>query len=160
MGTSRPAFQGRLLTVLLRETPEGTREVVLHPGAVALVIPDKHGRLLLVRQHREGPGAGLWEIPAGTLEPGERPYAAALRELREETGLWGKLRYLGLLYPTPGYSTERTYFFRVEDVEGTPTARSEVDAVRFFTPEEIRDLARRGLGDGKTLAALAFLEGR
>lgn len=157
-GTSRTGFQGRLLAVHLRETPEGTREVVLHPGAVALVIPDREGRLLLVRQHREGPGAPLWEIPAGTLERGERPYTAAQRELREETGLAGRLRYLGLLYPTPGYSTERTYFFRVEDVEGTPAARAEVDAVRFFTPDEIRDLARRGLGDGKTLAALAFLE--
>lgn len=156
----RAGFQGRLLTVLLRETPAGTREVVLHPGAVALVIPDQCGRLLLVRQYREGPRAGLWEIPAGTLEPGEKPYAAAGRELREETGLSGRLRYLGVLYPTPGYSTERTYFFRVEDVEGTPAARSEVDAVRFFSPEEILDLARRGLGDGKTLAALAFLEGR
>ncbi len=160
MGTARLAYQGRLLTVLLRETPEGTREVVLHPGAVAVVIPDREGRLLLVRQHREGPGGPLWEIPAGTLEPGETPYTAAHRELLEETGLSGKLRYLGLLYPTPGYSTERTYFFLVEEVAGTPAARSEVEEVRFFTPQEILDLARKGFGDGKTLAALSFLGDR
>ncbi|MCX7750103.1 MAG: NUDIX hydrolase [Candidatus Bipolaricaulota bacterium] len=152
-----PAFRGKLVSVLSRNTPQGNREVVLHPGAVALVIPDREGRLLLVRQHREGAGRALWEIPAGTLEPGERPYAAALRELREETGLSGKLRYLGVLYPTPGYSTERTYFFRVDEVRGRPEAQSEVDAVRFFNPAEILDLARRGLGDGKTLAALAWL---
>lgn len=153
----RTVFRGRLLTVLLRSTPAGNREVVVHPGAVALVVPDPSGRLLLVRQHREGAGKALWEIPAGTLDPGEKPYAAAARELREETGLTGRLRFLGLVYPTPGYSTERTYFFRVEGTQGAPQARSEVAAVRFFTREEILDLAQRGEGDGKTLAALAFL---
>lgn len=133
--------------------------MVVHPGAVALVVPDPHGRILLVRQDREGPGRALWEIPAGILDPGEKPYTAAARELAEETGLTGKLRFLGLVYPTPGYSTERTYFFRVERGRGKPEARSEIAAVRFFTREEILDLARRGEGDGKTLTALALLPG-
>ena len=154
-------FQGQAISVEVRDAPAGRREVVLHPGAVAVLVRDEGGRVLLVRQHREGVDGPLWEIPAGTIGQGEKPLAAAKRELAEETGLTaGSWRYLGLAYPTPGYSNERTYFFRVEDVEGTPSARSEVDAVRFFTREEILALARCGQGDGKTLAALAWLQER
>jgi ADP-ribose pyrophosphatase len=151
-------FRGRLLTVLLRSTPEGSREVVVHPGAVGMVVVDGYGRLLLVRQHREGAGKPLWEIPAGTLEPEERPLAVAKRELLEETGLSARQwRFLGLIYPTPGYSTERIFLFLAQGVEGTPVARAEVAEVRFFSPQEVRRLARTGQGDGKTLAVLALL---
>ncbi len=153
------AFAGRAIAVELRDTPAGQREVVLHPGAVAVLLRDELGRALLVRQHREGPGSPLWEIPAGVLERGEKPLAAAKRELREETGLTAhRWRYLGTIYPTPGYSTERTYVFLASGSQGTPAARQEVDETRFFTPEEIRRLARSGRGDAKTLAALALAE--
>jgi ADP-ribose pyrophosphatase len=131
--------------------------VVLHPGAVAVLVRDRAGRVLLVRQHREGAGGPLWEIPAGVLERGERPLAAAQRELWEETGLTARhWRYLGTVYPTPGYSTERTYLFLAGDPSGEPGARSEVDEVRFLSVAEIQRLARAGVGDAKTLAALAL----
>lgn len=131
---------------------------MLHPGAVAVLVRDEGGRVLLVRQRREGAGGPLWEVPAGTLERGERPLAAAKRELAEEAGLTaGSWRYLGLAYPTPGYSDERTYFFLARDVAGHAAPRSEVDEVGFFTVGEVRALARRGEGDAKTLAALALL---
>ncbi|MGB9757366.1 MAG: NUDIX hydrolase [Candidatus Bipolaricaulaceae bacterium] len=149
------AYAGRLLRVVLRRTPRGVRELVEHPGAVAILVTDEKGRVLLVRQYREGPGKELWEIPAGTLEPGEKPYACAQRELREETGLSVRLRFLGVIHPTPGYSTERIFLFATE-ASGEALASGEIEEVRFFTKEEVLELARRGEGDGKTLAALAL----
>jgi ADP-ribose pyrophosphatase len=156
MGSDKVAFHGRLLRVVLRETPRGAREVVEHPGAVAILVFDSLGRILLVRQFREGAGRALWEIPAGTLESGEKPYSCAVRELREETGLSLRPRFLGVIYPTPGYSTERIFLFAAK-TEDKAVASSEIEEVRFFTKDEILELARRGEGDGKTLAALAFL---
>lgn len=151
-------FRGRAISVEVRNTPLGRREVVLHPGAVGVLVRDEGGRVLLVRQHREGVDGPLWEIPAGTLGQGEKPLAAAKRELAEETGLTaGRWRYLGLAYPTPGYSTERTYFFLARDLSREPLPCSEVDEVAFFTVGEIRALAQRGEGDAKTLAALTLL---
>lgn len=150
-------FSGRLLRVLRRVTPQGLREVVDHPGAVAILATDEKGRVLLVRQRREGANGELWEIPAGTLEPEEKPYACAQRELQEEAGLSGKLRFLGVIYPTPGYSTERIFLFRLVHPVTTAMAQSEIEEVRFFSVPEILELARKGKGDGKTLAALAFL---
>jgi len=154
------AFRGRLIAVEVRDTPAGRREVVLHPGAVAVLVRNEQGQVLLVRQYREGPQAPLWETPAGLLERGESPLTAARRELREEVGLTARRwRYLGTIWPTPGYSTERTYVFLASGLRGTPAARQEVDEVRFFAPSEILDLARRGHGDAKTLAALPLLTG-
>lgn len=149
-------FQGRLLRVILRHTSHGFREVVQHPGAVAILVTNGSGKILLVRQFREGAGRALWEIPAGTLEPGEKPYSCAIRELREETGLSLRPRFLGVIYPTPGYSTERIFLF-VAKTSDKAVASSEIEEVRFFTKDEILELARQGEGDGKTLAALAFL---
>lgn len=154
------AYAGRLVRVVLRQTPRGLRELVQHPGAVAILVTDEKGRVLLVRQHREGANGELWEIPAGTLEPGEKPYACAQRELREETGLSGKLRFLGVIYPTPGYSTERIFLFRLVETVSFAQAAHEIEEARFFSLQEILELARSGRGDGKTLAALAFLLAR
>ncbi|MFN3347011.1 MAG: NUDIX hydrolase [Candidatus Bipolaricaulaceae bacterium] len=150
-------FSGRLLRVLRRFTPQGLREVVDHPGAVAILVTDENGRVLLVRQYREGARDELWEIPAGTLEPGEKPYACAQRELAEEVGLSGRLRFLGVLHPTPGYSTEQIFLFRLINPVAAARARNEIEEVRFFPVTEVLNLARKGKGDGKTLAALAFL---
>jgi len=153
------AFRGRLISVRVLETPRGPREVVEHPGAVAIVVRDEEGRVLLVRQLREAVGKEVWEIPAGKLEPGEAPEAAAARELHEETGLTAaRLRFLGTIYSTPGYSNERLYLYLAEGVTGKPAAASEVSEARFFTREEVAELARAGEGDGKTLAALALVE--
>ena len=74
------AFCGRLISVRVLATPRGTREIVEHPGAVAIVVRDAEGRVLLVRQLREAVGKEVWEIPAGKLEPGEAPEEAARRE--------------------------------------------------------------------------------
>lgn len=152
-------FRGRLISVRVVETPRGPREVVEHPGAVAVLVLDREERVLLVRQHRPAAGRALWEIPAGKLEPGEAPEAAARRELLEETGLSAKILVpLGAIYPTPGYSNEVIHLFWAQGVEGKPVGSSEVTEARFLSRQEIAALTLAGEGDGKTLAALALLK--
>jgi len=110
--TSQPKFEGRVLKVRLDEVelPNGatsTREIVDHPGGVAILALDEENNVLTVTQYRYAYGKTLLEIPAGKLEYGEEPYSAAMRELREETGATtDKLIPLGEVYPTPGFCNE------------------------------------------------------
>src|SRR5439155_17624284 len=83
---SRTVYDGKLVDVTLERWGEHEREIVEHPGAVAIVAVDHDDRVMLVRQLREPARKALLELPAGTLEDGEEPLAAARRELEEETG--------------------------------------------------------------------------
>jgi len=158
MGKNRQVYKGQLISVELVSTPAGDREVVNHPGAVAIVLRNDTGELLLVRQFRAPAQSDMWEIPAGTAEPGEKPLATAKRELLEETGVSAAFwTYLGTVYPTPGYSNERIHLYLAEDYAGEPRGSAEVSEARFFSRREIMDLVQDGLGDGKTLAALALM---
>jgi ADP-ribose pyrophosphatase len=89
-----------------------TRDIVVHPGAVAILPLVDAGHVCLLRNRRPNVGDTLVEIPAGTLEPGEAPDLAAVRELAEETGYraatWQKL---GAFYPSPGVLSERTHLY-------------------------------------------------
>jgi ADP-ribose pyrophosphatase len=160
----RTIFRGRLLTVHADEvtTPSGllaTREIVEHPGAVAIVATDGDGRILLVRQWRHAVAKALWEIPAGTCEPSEQPEATARRELAEETGydaaVWESL---GGGPTAPGYSGEVLHFFAARQL--TPgeahTDPGETLVARLFTPVELAGLLADGGVDLKTLAGLAL----
>ena len=93
---------------------ESTREIVEHRGAVAVAAVDEEGCIYLVRQFRYAFGEELLEIPAGKLEEGEETahLEAAIRELREETGLTAqKVDYLGVIYPSVGMLTERIHIY-------------------------------------------------
>jgi len=157
-------FRGRLISVRVEETERGPREVVEHPGAVAILALNERGEVLLVRQHRYGAGRALWEIPAGTLEPGESPLRCAQRELWEETGLRARRwRKLGTFYTSPGILNELMHLFLAEGLEGDlePQLKGEIAELCFRDPREVLEEAAQGEpGDGKTLAALAFLLSR
>jgi 8-oxo-dGTP pyrophosphatase MutT (NUDIX family) len=103
------------------------REIVEHPGAVAVLGLDESGRVLMIRQYRHPVGRLLWEIPAGLRDkPGEPLLAAAERELLEETGYraagW---QVLGDFFTSPGFSTERIRIFLATGLTRMPAAERE-----------------------------------
>jgi 8-oxo-dGDP phosphatase len=107
------------------------RDVVEHPGAVAVVALDGAGQVLLIRQYRHPAGHLLWEIPAGLRDTdGEDPCATARRELLEETGYRaGDWRVLADVFSSPGILAERVRVFLARDVSLVPvTERSHVAA--------------------------------
>ena len=140
---------------------ESIREIVRHPGSVAIVPRDDEGRIVLVRQFRYVTGRELWEIPAGTCDkPGEGVEDSAARELAEEAGLLGaRWIRLGSAYLVPGYGDERMTFFLAEGLSATE-AHHELDEsfqVEHFGPDELRRLLNGGqLEDAKTLLGLAW----
>ena len=93
------------------------REVVEHPGGVAIVPVTKDNRVLMVRQYRYPMEEELLEIPAGKLAAGEEPFRCAVRELSEETGCTaGSYVFLGEIYPTPGYCGERLSIYLAREL--------------------------------------------
>lgn len=151
-----------------------TRGVLRHPGicVVAPVLPD--GRIVLMRQYRYAVDAELWELPAGTLEgredrgrmvPTESPAEGAARELREETGYRAaRLEPLADCCAMPGTSDEIIHVFVATGLtpgERSPEPGELIREVRAFESEEVADMvARGGIRDAKTLAALFHLLGR
>ncbi len=119
---SKVLYEGRVVTLALQtvELPNGrtsSREIIRHRGAVAILPLHEDGQITLIRQYRLAAGDTLWEIPAGTLEPGEDPRDCAIRELQEEAGLRpGNLVRLGGVFPAPGYSSEYIHLFVATDL--------------------------------------------
>jgi ADP-ribose pyrophosphatase len=158
-----PIYDGRiikldLLDVRLPDGKEARREVIRHPGAVAIVVLDDARNVLLVRQFRAAAGKILLEIPAGTLNPGEVPLTCALRELQEETGFRAeKLEPLGGIYTAPGYTTEFIHLFYAT---GLIESRLNMDEDEFIEVErvpfaEALTMIDRGeIADGKSVSGL------
>jgi ADP-ribose pyrophosphatase len=154
---------GRKIQVAVEETqgPGGQlvrRDIVLHPGAVAILPLIDPDHVCLLRNLRPAVGETLWEIPAGTLEPGEPIEDAARRELAEETGYRaGRLRQLHAFYPSPGVLSERTHLFVAQDL--TPgEMRLEADEnIEPHTVPWAQALAwclDGGIRDAKSLVAI------
>lgn len=165
---SRTVFDGRIFRVQVDEVrfPNGNTvnvEIVRHPRSVVLVpMPDAH-HVILVRQYRYPVDRWLWELPAGTLDPGEEPDAAARRECHEEIGLVPRrLERLGAFLPTPGYCDEEMIVFRIDGLEKPTTAAAldedEIIEPRTFTLAEARAMVARGeIADMKTVIGLGLI---
>lgn len=135
-----------------------------HPGSVG-VLAVQEGRLCLIRQFRPGANQALWEIPAGTLEQGERPEECARRELEEEAGMVAQeLERLGEFFLAPGYSTELMHVFLAFNLARGQTHRDPgeaIDRVEWVPFDTFRAMIRKGeVRDTKSLAAFALLEHR
>jgi 8-oxo-dGTP pyrophosphatase MutT (NUDIX family) len=166
----REVYRGRIFSLVVDRVtlPSGhtaTMEVVRHPGSVVLLPMPAPGRLILIRQYRYALDRFIWELPAGSLKPGEDPRLGAARECEEEVGLVpGTLEEIGDLFPTPGFCDEWMKFYRCTDL--TPpaadsTARQDEDEViepATFDLDEVRRMIRAGeIVDMKTVAGLALL---
>ena len=154
--SSERVWQGHLLGLTVERWGEHEREIVEHPGAVAIVSVDDEGCVTLVRQLREATRQRLLELPAGTAEPGEEPLATARRELHEECGLTGgEWRELAAFWTTPGFCRERMHLYAAEGVargEPSPAADEELELVRWPVAEIGKRLGE--IEDAKTLAGL------
>jgi ADP-ribose diphosphatase len=160
---SRLAYEGRLVAVTVERWGGREREIVEHPGAVAIVAVDAEGYVTLVRQLREPARRRLVELPAGTREPGEEPLETARRELREECGLTGGAwRQLAAFWTTPGFCRERMHLFAAEGVlagEAQPEEDEDLELVRWPLTEV--ELRLGEIEDAKTIAGLLlYLRGR
>src|SRR5690349_22785984 len=154
---TRVAYDGKLIDVVVEEWGDNEREIVEHPGAVAIVAVDRDARVMLVRQLREAARRQLLELPAGTIDPGEEPSTAARRELLEETGLGGgEWSEVAAFWTTPGFCRERMTLYVAEGVEQqrepAPEADEDIELVRWRVDEIPRRLGE--IEDAKTLAGL------
>jgi ADP-ribose pyrophosphatase len=168
--SSDTVFNGRVFNVVSQQVkePDGVlvrREIVQHHGSIVILALDettRPPRLLLERQYRHAAGARLWELPAGSLEPGEQKLAAAKRELKEETGYtaakWERALFF---YVSPGFLTESMAVFLARGLQ-KGKAQPEADeriAVRFFPLPRAVQMALRGkINDAKTLASIFWLD--
>lgn len=159
-------YDGKLFNVthVTLENSEGKsvgRDVIEHPGAACVIPMLDKDTVLLVEQWRVGAKRTLWEIPAGTLDPGEDPLTCAARELEEETGYKaGKLEHLFTMYPSPGILDEKMHIFVAT---GLTKGEQKLDddeeiVIKPFTFRDLRvQLKANNLKDGKTIAALGYL---
>jgi len=135
------------------------RHIVQHQGSAVMLAVDEQGRILLVRQFRLPARQYLWELPAGRIDPGETPLAAARRELVEETGYTARRwKKLVTFYPSPGYVAERMTIFLATGLTPGKAAPQKDERImsRWFSPEELERAILRGrILDGKTI--LGFL---
>jgi ADP-ribose pyrophosphatase len=161
--SSRRVYDGRVikldvLDIELSNGQKSMREIVKHPGAVAIVALDDQRNILMVRQWRMAAERAMLEIPAGTLNPGEEPLACADRELQEETGQRaGKLEPMGAFFVAPGYTTEKIHLFLAT---GLTDSRLPMDDDEFIELEHIpleeavRRVTTGEIEDGKTITGV------
>jgi ADP-ribose pyrophosphatase len=162
-------YQGKIIDLQVDDVtlPNGKtskRELVKHPGAVAVIALTPEGKLVMVEQYRKALEKSIVEIPAGKLEPGEEPIITAARELEEETG-YGceKLEHLISFYTSPGFADELVHLYLAKNIKRIEEAR-ELDEDEFVelievSVEEASVLIEdEKIHDAKTAYAVQYLQ--
>jgi ADP-ribose pyrophosphatase len=166
---SKTIFEGKVIRLQVDEVelPNGkqsSRELVKHPGAVAVIPVSAEGKLVLLRQFRKPLEKEIFEIPAGKLEDGEEPLYCAERELKEETGYSaGHLEFVTSFYTSPGFANEILYVYRAERLtvgQAEPDQDEFVEKVEVSLEEAFQLLKDEKIHDAKTVFALYYLQNR
>lgn len=160
---SKEIFKGKIInlrvdTVKLPNGKEATREVVEHPGAVAVVALNEKNELVMIHQFRAPINEVIIEIPAGKLEKGEDPLVCAKRELEEETGYQAaSWKQMFTFYTTPGFSDEKMYLYMAKDLKSLEQSLDEDEFVElvYIPVKDALDMARNGkIKDAKTILGI------
>jgi ADP-ribose pyrophosphatase len=159
-------YSGRIMDIVLdrvrlQSGKITTREIVKHPGAVA-VIPLLGDKIIMVRQYRYATSKILLEVPAGTLREGEEPEECARRELLEETGyLARRLKLMFQCYVAPGYSSEIVYIYlatQLSQQTQDPEEDEFIEVVKIDLSGVLQMIRRNEIRDAKTIGGILYLD--
>jgi ADP-ribose pyrophosphatase len=160
--SSKELLKNKLFTIVDEVAHDNSgfeihRSIVRHPGSAVMIAVDEKDRILLVKQFRLPAEKDLWEIPAGRIDPGEKPLQTAKRELHEETGYkaknWVKL---AAYWASPGYVAEKMNLFLATDLTAGEQhlMGDERIEMKWFSKKKVGEWIREGrIEDGKTIVA-------
>lgn len=163
--TSKTIFSGKVINLRIDEVETvnnnvATREIVEHNGGVGIVALDGD-KILLVKQYRRPFDEAVLEIPAGKLEKGEEPLSCAFRELEEETGYkTNELKLITVIYPTPGFCTEKLYIYFTDKLIKSKTNFDEdeyLELYRYSLTEAIDMIKNAEIKDAKTIIGILMV---
>ncbi|MCM3236893.1 NUDIX hydrolase [Heyndrickxia oleronia] len=162
-------FEGKVVRLQIDdvELPNGKtskREIIKHPGAVAVLALTPENKIVLVEQYRKPMERALVEIPAGKLEPGEKPEVTAVRELEEETGYeCNPLDHIISFYTSPGFADELIHLYLATGLRKKENPRSAdedefVELIEVSLEEAIQLVKEQKIFDAKTAYAIQYLQ--
>ncbi len=160
---SEKIYEGKVLnlridTVELPDKKYSKREIVEHPGAVAIAPITDDGHVILVKQYRKAIEKEILEIPAGKIEIGEDPKSCAIRELKEETGITAeKVELMFEYYTSPGFCDEKMYFFIAKDLvegEAKPDTDEYIEVEKIKLEELVAKVNKGEIVDSKTIIGI------
>ncbi|WP_263364896.1 NUDIX hydrolase [Edaphobacter acidisoli] len=170
--SSKLAWKGRVFSVYSDKVEEpgdhiNTRDVIRHNGSIVILAVDeskdpRDPEVIMERQYRHAAGQILLELPAGRIEPGEAPLAAAKREMIEETGYRAKRwTHLTKYFASPGFLGESMSIYLARDIsagKAQPEADEQIEVVRIKLSELLKMIAADKVHDGKTLIGVLFYD--
>lgn len=167
--STEPIFSGKIISVQVDDVklPDGSvakREIVKHPGAVAIIAVTDDEKIVFVEQYRKPLEKTLIEIPAGKLEKDEQPEQTAIRELEEETGYTtNQLQYVTSFYTSPGFADEMIYLYFTDQLsrleEKIAGDEDEfVELIELSLNEALQYVKEQKIHDAKTMYALSYLQ--